>query len=352
MDVDVAILGAGLAAGAAIEPLRAAGLTLAVLDKSRGVGGRTATRRIDGIPVDHGAQFFTVRSADFAETVRRWISEGTCFEWCSGFHRFEDGAVSSPRDDEIHSRYACPRGMTSLAKDCFRSVNVLHDHLVTSIRMDANDFLTECENGQIIRSKAILSTLPFPQGQKLLGSFFDEPNRFALEFIRVDPCLAAIVELKGASPEWKGIQTSQDDVLTWLGADFSKRTPAPPRRFVVLHGSSAFSQEHLEGDLSAAGRLMLERAGRICPTLREADLVQVHRWRYAKVSQPLSDIPYWRFLNSAPLYMAGDAFGRGNVESAWLSGATAGVQLARELQSAGAVRLGTTRRGSDSPSTQ
>ncbi len=79
---------------------------------------------------------------------------------------------------------------------------------------------------------------------------------------------------------------------------------------------------------------MLERAGMICPTLREADLIQVHRWRYAKVSQYLEDVPYWRFLNSAPLYMAGDAFGRGNVESAWLSGATAASQLARELQPA------------------
>lgn len=329
----MAILGAGLAAGAAIAPLLAAGLSLAVLDKSRGVGGRAATRRIDGIPVDHGAQFFTVRSAEFEETVRRWISSGTCFEWCSGLHHYQDGKIMSPREDEIHSRYACPEGMTALAKNCFRPVDVMKEHQVLSIRKDGSHFLAECTNGQTIRSKAVLSTLPFPQGQKLLSSFFDAPNRFALEFIRVDPCLAAIVELKGASPEWKGIQAPQDDILSWLGADFSKRTPAPLRRFVVLHGSPVFSQEHLDGDLTTAGRLMLEHAGKICPTLKDADLIQVHRWRYAKVSQSLADIPYWRFLNSAPLYMAGDAFGRGNVESAWLSGATAGSQLARELRS-------------------
>lgn len=334
MEVDVAILGAGLAAGAAVEPLQEAGLSFAVLDKSRGVGGRTATRRIDGIPVDHGAQFFTVRSAEFGKTVRRWISAGTCFEWCSGFHVFEGGKLDSPRGNEVHSRYTCAEGMTALAKDCFRFVDVLKEHTATTITKDGDHFLTECTNGRTIRSRAVLSTLPFPQGQKLLDSFFDEPNRFALDFIRVEPCLAAIVELKGASPAWHGIQARQDDVLSWLGADFSKRPAAPSRRFVVLHGAPSFSQKHLEGDLTAAGQLMLERAGMICPTLREADLIQVHRWRYAKVSQYLEDVPYWRFLNSAPLYMAGDAFGRGNVESAWLSGATAARQLARELQTA------------------
>ncbi len=333
MEVDVAILGAGLAAGAAIEPLRAAGLSLAVLDKSRGVGGRTATRRIDGIPVDHGAQFFTVRSAEFGKVVRRWVSAGTCFEWCSGFHYVDRSQLHPPRADEIHSRYACAEGMTALAKDCFRSIDVRKEHLAISIKRDGGQFLTECDNGQIIRSRAVLSTMPFPQGQKLLGHFFDGPTRFALSFIRVEPCLAAIVEFKGASPEWYGVQFRHDEILSWMGADFSKRTPAPPRRFIILHGSPEFSQVHLDGDLSAAGRVMLERAREICPQLRDADLIQVHRWRYAKVAQPLDDVPYWKLTGTVPLYMAGDAFGRGNVESAWLSGATAGRHLARELQS-------------------
>lgn len=355
MDVDVVILGAGLAASAAAEPLRAAGLSFVVLDKSRGVGGRAATRRIDGIPVDHGAQFFTVRSREFAETVRRWQVAGICSEWTAGIHRYEDGRLQPPREDEIHARYACPEGMTALAKASFLPGDVLREHPVVSVEKSGGSFVTTCGNGSSIRSRAVLSTLPLPQTRSLLEAFIDEPNGFALEFIQVEPCLSAIVELQGPSPEWKGIQVKEEDTLSWLGADFSKRNPAPPRRFVVLHASAGFSAAHLDGDLSVAGRLMLARAGQICPCLTAADLLHVHRWRFARASRPLNDVTYWRLPEDGPLYLAGDAFGRGNIESAWLSGAAAARQLALELTSpykrGGMPEAGTTRRGSVSPST-
>ncbi len=333
MDVDVTILGAGVAAGAAVGPLRQAGLRLTVLEKSRGVGGRAATRRIDGIPVDHGAQFFTARSQEFAEVIRRWKSAGVCAEWCTGFHQYQNGRLAEPPESDLHARYMCPEGMTALAKECFQPGEVRREHLVHSITREGGRFLSVCTNGEIIRSRAVLSTLPLTQGQKLLAPFFDEPNRFALDTVRVDPCLAAIVELRGPSPAWKGIQVREDDALTWLGADFSKRTPAPPRRFVVLHATAGFSHTHLEGDHSVAGRLMLDRARQICPSLEEASVLQVHRWRYAKASHTMEEVSFWRLLATIPLFLAGDAFGRGNLESAWLSGAAAGRELARELYS-------------------
>jgi len=330
MDVDIAILGAGIAAGAALAPIREAGLSFVVLDKSRGVGGRAATRRIDGIPVDHGAQFFTVRTDAFEDTVRRWLSAGICMEWSDGFHQYREEKLHPPPAHAIHARYACANGMTAIAKSCFHAEDVLREHLAISVHRDDHHFLTSCENGQVIRSKALLSTLPFPQAQKLLAAFFDEPNRFALDLIRMEPCLAAIIELHGFTPEWKGVQVQDDDTLSWIGADFSKRTPTPERRFAVLHATADFSNRHLEGDLPAAGRLMLERSRQICPALGDAELVQTHRWRYAKSVLPLEEIAFWK-LPDVPLALAGDSFGRGNIESAWLSGLAAGEQLAAEL---------------------
>lgn len=331
MDVDVVILGAGLAAGAAADSLRPAGLSFVALDKSRGVGGRAATRRIDGIPVDHGAQFFTVRTREFAETVRRWQVARVCSEWTAGFHLYKDGSLLPPRGDDLHARYACPEGMTALAKAAFLPGDVRREHPVVSVEKDERGFVITSADGSSIRSRAVLSTLPLPQSRALLDDFIDDPNRFALDFIQMEPCLSSIVELQGPSPEWKGIQVKDDDTLSWLGADFSKRLPAPPRRFVVLHASPGFSAAHLEGDLSAAGRLMLARAGQICPSLSGSDLLHVHRWRFARASRPLDDVTYWRLPNAGPLYLAGDAFGRGNIESAWLSGAAAARRLALEL---------------------
>ncbi|MSO32728.1 MAG: FAD-dependent oxidoreductase, partial [Ilumatobacteraceae bacterium] len=60
----VVVVGAGIAGLTAARALSHAGHSVIVLDKGRSVGGRMATRRIGDATVDHGAQFFTVRSDD------------------------------------------------------------------------------------------------------------------------------------------------------------------------------------------------------------------------------------------------------------------------------------------------
>ena len=66
----VAIVGAGLAGLMAGRTLAEAGHEVVLLDKGRSPGGRLATRRIGAATLDHGAQFFTVRSEAFAARVR------------------------------------------------------------------------------------------------------------------------------------------------------------------------------------------------------------------------------------------------------------------------------------------
>ncbi len=51
----VAVVGAGLAGLAAARELRADGHEVVVLEKSRGLGGRLATRRAEGTVLDHGS---------------------------------------------------------------------------------------------------------------------------------------------------------------------------------------------------------------------------------------------------------------------------------------------------------
>ena len=62
---DALVVGAGVAGLLAATELAAAGCRVIVLEKSRGIGGRMATRRLGGAVCDHGAQFFTVRTEEF-----------------------------------------------------------------------------------------------------------------------------------------------------------------------------------------------------------------------------------------------------------------------------------------------
>jgi cation diffusion facilitator CzcD-associated flavoprotein CzcO len=72
--VDVLVVGAGLAGLLAANQLQAAGHTVLVVEKGRGVGGRLATWRLGPGRGDYGAQFFTVREPQFQAIVDEWLA--------------------------------------------------------------------------------------------------------------------------------------------------------------------------------------------------------------------------------------------------------------------------------------
>jgi predicted NAD/FAD-dependent oxidoreductase len=118
MIYDVAIVGAGLSGLSAARYLVAQGLNVVIVEKSQGVGGRAATRRIhlpDGtvLLVDHGAQFFTARDPLFQAQVSTWLSQGVCFEWATGFHTWDGVSLNPPlclpRWDELFGEESCRR---------------------------------------------------------------------------------------------------------------------------------------------------------------------------------------------------------------------------------------------------
>ena len=62
MTAPIAIIGTGIAGLSAAQALIAAGQNVELFDKSRGSGGRMASKRTDAGSVDLGAQYFTARA--------------------------------------------------------------------------------------------------------------------------------------------------------------------------------------------------------------------------------------------------------------------------------------------------
>src|SRR3546814_12903191 len=77
----IAIIGTGIAGLSAARTLHDAGQAVHLFDKSRGSGGRMASKRSDAGSLDLGAPYFTARDRRFGETVRQWPSEGGVDHW-------------------------------------------------------------------------------------------------------------------------------------------------------------------------------------------------------------------------------------------------------------------------------
>jgi renalase len=86
-----AIIGAGMAGIACARTLVQAGHQVTVFEKSRGYGGRMATRSSPFGTFDHGAQYFTVRDARFAQAIAT-AAPGGARPWSANAVRVLDPA--------------------------------------------------------------------------------------------------------------------------------------------------------------------------------------------------------------------------------------------------------------------
>jgi len=327
---DTIVLGAGIAGLAAAGVLRGAGREVLVLEKSRGLGGRAATRRWDNLPVDHGAQFFTARSGEFLAQVNEWVAQDICHEWCRGFHHYRSGQLSSPDGDD-HPRYACRRGMSSLgsALAAEHAIDVERQTKVVAIGCERGAWTLSCDDGSKRHAHRLVVTCPPPQAATLL----DEAAPAAadlLQGITMDPCLAVVTRFSRREIAWQGIQ-SDDAMISWIGHDTSKRFDLHgDRTLVVIHASPAFSREQYEATEREVTEAMLDRASVISATeLAKPDGVFLQRWRYAMPTHAQGGTPSVHFDVPAPLVLAGESFAGGKIEGAWLSGRAAGESLLR-----------------------
>jgi predicted NAD/FAD-dependent oxidoreductase len=326
---EILIVGAGLCGLHAANRLQAAGRSVVVLEKSRGLGGRAATRRWHDDPVDHGAQFFTAKSPEFAAQVAQWEASGLCHVWTHGFHRFASGTLIPPAGD-ARPRYACRAGMSSLGRALGEQLGhaVHREGKVTDIAVIDGRWQATLEDGRLFRARGLLLTPPPAQSSALLSGVAPEA---AADVARHGswPCLALAARFPRTDLAWQGIQAPDDEVLTWIGHDTGKRPDLHPGcTILILHAAPGFSQDHAGAPEEEIAERLLRRAAEMTSHdwTSPAELF-LHRWRYAL---PVPGAPRRGpavYRAPAPLVVAGDWCGGGRIEGAWLAGREAAEDL-------------------------
>ncbi len=288
----IAIIGAGLAGIAAARGLEDRGAEVTLFEKSRGLGGRCATKRWLGHAIDHGAQYFTLRDPLFENEV-----QAAC---AAVLHRIE-GPVRDEHGDPLpdSGRWCHREGNSRLARDLSPGLTIRTASPVEEARtlLDAFDH--------------VVSTAPWPQTARLFGI------ESAFEYL---PCIAVVLAYAG---EWIGATratyafSTPGEPLAWTACENHKPGRVESGHTVIVaHLGEAFSREHLERapeEYPALVRQLVESRWEI-PATALVDAFG-HRWRYARIADRLElpDLP-------PRLHYVGDALSRSRVEDAWLAG--------------------------------
>ena len=282
-----------------------------VVDKGRGVGGRMATRRMDGARLDHGAQFFTVRSPEINERLSTWKKAGLIQEW---YHSLEGDTC-----------WRGNTGMTDLPKALASELNLLKSTRIERIEYLDNSWKIYSESDAVFVANSLIISAPLPQACQLLrsqDSLIPANDLVELDAVRYTRCLAALITLKGPSaiPAPGITKIDHPDVETLI----DNHQKGISREYAVtVHSTPAYAEKHW--DLSNDVRLppVLDAVREYLGS--EIKDASMHRWGFSKTINPIERSHY--FNKAKGLALAGDGFGGGRIESAALSGIAAALSI-------------------------
>lgn len=316
------IVGAGLSGLTAASRLRRAGKSVTLVDKGRSVGGRLATRRIGNATLDHGAQFFTVRSPEFAAVVDEWVAAGAVGVWANGFEDPPDG----------YPRYRGEGGMSHLAKHMAARVTQDGAEIVLSQRAAAiipgPDGLTLTYDGgsrEPDEAASVIVTSPVPQTIDILNNGgVRYPDALDLvEYFKVVGFLLTLDKNPTLGPVGAR-QRPLDPIFTWIADNQVKGVSAQPA--LTLHMEHALSEALYDLPAEEIVQRLQTEIDAVVGDAKIQDL-QVKKWRYAGPIKPHPDRAVSIQTMGGTVVLCGDAFGGPKVEGAFLSGIAAADAL-------------------------
>lgn len=317
----VAIIGAGLAGLTAARELQPHA-KVSVFEKSRGLGGRIATRYADPYQFDHGAQHFTAKSDAFKQWLVPLLEAGIVAQWNARFAEMHRCEIQTMRRwGEPFPHYVAVPRMNVLGTYLGEGLSVLRECTIASIRGEAGAWeLLDDKQQSLGTFDWVIVSAPAAQACALMPDSF--AHHAALQSPQMLGCYALMLGFEQPLPlPWDAALIKGADI-SWVSVNSSK--PQRDTGFsLVAHSTNAWAQSHIDDALEPAqAHLMRELSEVIGHDVSKAAHVAVHRWRYANIEKQLHGFEC--FTDSAQQLIAcGDWCIRGRIEAAFLSGLAA-----------------------------
>lgn len=306
----IAIIGAGLCGLRCAEVLRHHNLPVQLFDKSRGLGGRLATRRHSHWRFDHGCPSLHGDGAAWRQRI-------------SGYPNWEGAIIAT-------GAQVPPLGINQLAKDIGHGLSVHRDCLIKEIRRASQSWHLTNQQGELFSGfDHLIVTVPAPQAHALLRDI-DTPLNPELQKTSMSPswvmmCVTTHPLIDHAE------HRPANNVIARITAEHSKphRQCLEHEYTYVVEATPAWSAEHEEDDATAVQQALLSALALVGGNTPALLHCAVHRWRYARTQQPLGR----PFLIDAALGLAvaGDWCLGSGADAAYDSGTAMAQHLVTDL---------------------
>lgn len=312
----IGIIGAGLAGITAANKLKKYA-DITIFEKSRGVGGRIATRRANPYNFDHGAQFFTIRTSQFKSFCQPLIDQDIIKCWNGNFVEIENNKITQRRKwDENNPHYVGVPNMNAIGKYLSQGLNIQLETKVHSINKINNKWHLYGVDTQPLGSYDwIIITAPAAQTLDLISHESEFHNK--VKPVKMQGCFSLMLGFeKPLSLEFNTALVRNADI-SWISVNSSK--PDRNTSFsLLIHSTNKWADKHIDDDRQEVLNYLRDHTSNIIGRdLSVADHQDIHGWRYANIAKQSGE----DFLIDPEknLGICGDWFIQGRIESAFIS---------------------------------
>lgn len=315
----IAIIGAGLAGLAAARLLTDAGRQVALFDKSRGSGGRMASKRSAAGDLDLGAQYFTARDAQFRQALADWQARGWVTPW-------QPRLPPEPARGADAQRWVGSPRMSALTRGLLGELPVQFNCRIEHFDGAPGQWsLLDADGKRHGPFAQVIVAMPAPQAAAQLAPIAAD---LAARATSVPMRATWAVALGFAQPLPTELQACfvRGPVLDWMACNSSKPGRDGRLHSWVLHADSDWSDAHRELPGEEVIRLLHSALQtHMGHALPEPVFSMAHRWLYARAVGERD----WGALGDARggLLACGDWCLSGRIEGAWLSGREAARRI-------------------------
>ena len=307
--INIGVIGAGMAGITCANYLFSKGFKVTVYEKSRGLGGRMATKRINSeLSIDHGVQYINVNTPAFKKYLDQCISNGYAEHW-----------APSGMDAQYLNQnkiFVGVPGMSSLLKMNSKELNIKFSLKVENIKKIKEKWIVSFEDSELREQFDLLvfAIPPIQVNQIIQG---EDVLLKELSTVEIDPCWSLILITRNKL-NCNDYNKFYSNNIASIVYNSSKPKRNKLSNSYIIHSSPDWTNKNLllernEIELKIINILENQLNQKI-----EIEYIKAHRWLYAQTKVPLGK----SFLKNkdSTLYIGGDWCLGANVQAAFNSG--------------------------------
>ena len=319
----IAIIGAGMASSSIVSLLRN-NFDISVFEKSRGLGGRMATRRKDDFSFDHGTQFFTVKSKEFMKFIAPLIEKKVVNNWNAFYQEIgSEGIILEKQWQDTDRHYVGVPAMNSVCKTSLDGINIYINTKITKlIKIKGKWLLIDDNKNQSELFDWVITTNPVEQAFNILPK--DITLRNEIKKIKMKARYTLMLGFNNPLKLPFDVAKIIHNCISWISVNSSK--PGRTGKFsLVIQSTNTFARNNFSTNPNIITDNLIRVSSNILKiNLNCANHIELHKWNYAD-----SNLIKFKCYVDPTLKIAacGDWTINGNVESAFLSGIRTSSQI-------------------------